>query len=118
MKVRLLNNYLCKDIPVGTILEVIPGMNVDSEGIFNIPGGMCYLCKKQDGGLKYILAQNVEIVDASNIDWEHVRIQAAIAALQGLASNPHDKYVDASMETLAQWSIGASDALIEELKKK
>lgn len=118
MKVRLLMNFYCKDIPVGTVLDTIPGMEVDSDGIFNIPGGMCYLCRTQSGSLKYVLATHVEIVDASNIDWEQVRIQTAIAALQGLASNPHDKCVDASMDTLAQWSVGASDALIEELKKK
>ena len=48
-----------------------------------------------------------------DIDWEQVRINAAISALQGFAASPQI----ASTETLARWSIGAADALIAELKE-
>ena len=48
-----------------------------------------------------------------DIDWEQVRINAAISALQGFAASPQI----ASTETLVRWSIGAADALIAELKK-
>lgn len=118
MKVKLIKNNCCEKISVGTIVEVMPGMEADSADIFNVPCGMCYLCKLPNGSLKYILASNVEIVEGDNIDWEQIRIQAAIAAIQGFASNPHNKCVDASTETLAQWSVGSADALIAELKKE
>ena len=57
----------------------------------------------------------VEILQeaTSDIDWEKVRIKAAISALQGFAASPQI----ASTETLARWSIGAADYLIAELKK-
>lgn len=40
-----------------------------------------------------------------DIDWEKVRIKAAISALQGFASNSHGKCVDADTGTLARWSV-------------
>ncbi len=57
--------------------------------------------------------EDVEEVLSTSIDWEQVRINAAISALQGFAASPQI----ASTETLARWSIGAADALIAELKK-
>ena len=56
----------------------------------------------------------VEIIEekADDIDWEEVRIKAAISALQGFAASPQI----ASTETLARWSVGAAYALIAELK--
>ena len=61
--------------------------------------------------------EDVEEILSAYIDWEKVRINAAISALQGFASNSHGKCVDADTETLARWSVGAADALIAELKK-
>lgn len=113
MKVKLINNFLYKDIPVDTLLDTIPGMEVDSEGIFNIPGGMCYLCKTPRGSLKYVLATSVEIVDASNIDWEQIRVQASISAMQGLfASKDFNPYKDDVVDI----AITYADSLIEKLK--
>ena len=57
--------------------------------------------------------EDVEEVLSTSIDWEQVRINAAISALQGVAVSPQI----ASTETLVRWSIGAADALIAELKK-
>lgn len=57
------------------------------------------------------------VLMTSSVDWEQIRIHAAIAAMQGFASNPHNRCVDASTATLAEWSVSAADALIEELKK-
>lgn len=56
-----------------------------------------------------------DVVEVTNthIDWEEVRIKAAISALQGFAASPQI----VSTETLARWSVGAADALIVELKK-
>lgn len=117
MKIRLLENYFYKDIPEGTILEVIPGMEADAADVFNVPAGKCYLCKTPDNRLKYIIATHTEVVESSSVDWEQIRIQAAIAAMQGFASNSHNQCVDATTVTLAQWSVSSADALIRELKK-
>ena len=57
--------------------------------------------------------EDVEEVPNTHIDWEQVRINAAISALQGFAASPQI----ASTETLVRWSVGAADALIAELKK-
>lgn len=113
MKVRLLKNNLCADIAVDTVLDVIPGMEVDAEGVFNIPAGMCYLCKTPSGKLRYVLATNVEIVDASTIDWEQVRIQAAIAAMQGVFAS---KDIDLYRDDVVKIAVIYADSLIEELK--
>ena len=50
-----------------------------------------------------------------DIDWEQLRIKAAVSALQGFASNPNS--TSATDEELALWSVRAADYLIAELKK-
>lgn len=59
--------------------------------------------------------EDVEEVLNTDIDWEQVRIKAAISALQGFASNPNSTC--ATDEELARWSVCAADTLIAELKK-
>lgn len=61
--------------------------------------------------------EDVEEVSSKDIDWEQVRIKAAISALHGFASNSHAKCVDADTDSLARWSVGAADTLIAELKE-
>lgn len=51
------------------------------------------------------------------IDWEQRRYELAKELMKGFASNPHNQCVDATTETLAQWSVGSADALIAELQK-
>lgn len=55
-----------------------------------------------------------------SVDWEQVRIQAAIAAMQGMmaAISPERFTVRISKEAVAKASVEYADALIEELKKK
>ena len=48
------------------------------------------------------------------IDWQQVRIQAAIAAMQGLLSN--EKQVHIKVSEAAYMSVLYADALVEELK--
>lgn len=48
------------------------------------------------------------------IDWQKVRIQAAIAAMQGLLSN--EKQVHIKVSEAAYMSVLYADALVEELK--
>ena len=50
-----------------------------------------------------------------DIDWEQLRIKAAVSALQGFASNTNS--TSATDEELAKWSVSCADALIAELKK-
>lgn len=57
--------------------------------------------------------EDVEEVLNTDIDWEKVRIKAAISTLQGFAASPKI----ASTDTLARWSVCAADTLIAELKK-
>lgn len=61
----------------------------------------------------------VEILQEKHdgIDWEQRRYELAKELMKGFASNPHNQCVDATTETLAQWSVGGTDALIAELKK-
>lgn len=59
--------------------------------------------------------EDVEEVLNTDIDWEQVRIKAAISALQGFASNLNS--TSATNEELAKWSVSCADALIAELKK-
>lgn len=71
--------------------------------------------------MKKRIRKTGEIVDVeespkSNIDWEQMRIKAAISALQGFASNPNS--TSATDEELAKWSVSCADALIAELKKE
>lgn len=52
------------------------------------------------------------------IDWEQRRYEIAKELMKGFAANPHNQCVDADTETLAQWSVGGADALINGLKKR
>lgn len=49
-------------------------------------------------------------------DWQQVRIQAAIAAMQGLLST--ERLCTFPNRDIAKYSVSQADALIEELKKK
>ena len=59
--------------------------------------------------------EDIEEVKSTDIDWEQVRIKAAISALQGFASNPNN--TSATDEELVKWSVSCADYLISELKK-
>ena len=52
----------------------------------------------------------------TDIDWEKVRIKAAISALQGLAANPNSSF--ATDDELAKWSVSCADELISVLKER
>lgn len=61
--------------------------------------------------------EDVEATSSEDIDWEQVRIKAAISALQGFASNPDKRCVDADAKELAIWSVCAANELIAELRE-
>ena len=49
-------------------------------------------------------------------EWQNVRIQASIAAMQGVMN--FFGSIDYNRETIAELAVAQADALIEELKKK
>jgi len=52
------------------------------------------------------------------IDWEQVRVDAAISAMQGvLESGKLGMVLEATPDTVARQSVRLADALVEELKK-
>ena len=52
------------------------------------------------------------------IDWEQVRVDAAISAMQGvLESGKLGEILEAAPEVVARQAVRMADALIEELKK-
>ena len=52
----------------------------------------------------------------STIDWQHYRIQAAIAAMQSIADSLGS--IDYNKELIAKHAVELADALISELQKK
>lgn len=50
------------------------------------------------------------------IDWQRVRVEAAIAAMQGMYANP--TYNDTPQDYMAGLATAQADALIAELQKK
>ena len=70
--------------------------------------------------------EDIELIkdSSSNIDWQQVRIQTAIAAMQGVISNEGlsndikklSKDVESSRIRTAKISIEYADALVKELK--
>lgn len=71
--------------------------------------------------------EDVELIQESsdNTNWEQVRIQAAISAMQGLCNICHDSVIREIQErsdmersnVISYLSVRMSDALIHELKK-
>jgi hypothetical protein len=51
----------------------------------------------------------------NTIDWHQVRIQAAIAAMQGICTND-EAFVNMSNGLIVRNSVGLADALVKELK--
>lgn len=65
---------------------------------------------------------NIEVGTAMTIDWQQVRIQAAIAAMQGSLANPHCSQVQVESgipfgQFYAINAVQVADALVAELKK-
>lgn len=61
--------------------------------------------------------EDIELIkdSSSNIDWQQIRIQAAIAAMQGICTND-EAFVNMSNGLIARNSVGLADALVKELK--
>lgn len=60
--------------------------------------------------------EDIELIkdSSSNIDWQQIRIQASIAAMQSLRSNTG--YNQCTQIEIAKFSVTYADALVKELK--
>lgn len=119
-KLKLSWDFNRTKIEKDTEVTIIKGMEADAADVLNVPYGMCYLCEFE-GSNHYIPATYLTITDCSNIDWEQVRIQAAIATMQKFAGRHYlsrDSYHEYSADDAAKMSVKYADALITELKKK
>lgn len=112
MKAKLLYPYaidmehvLCTDTEV-EIIEINTTYN----------GFLCR-CALSDGTVHEIPHNQLQIMDYTpHIDWEQIRIQAAIATMQNLCGC--ERFLSYSEEDIAKFSVKQADALIEQLKKK
>lgn len=58
---------------------------------------------------------NIEVGTAMTIDWQQVRIQAAMYAMQNIADSLGS--IDYNKELIAKHAVELADALVAELKK-
>ena len=79
MKAKVIREtYRLANLSVGEVVEIIPGMETDAEGIWNIPAGKLVLCKKGDGTYTYSSLLDMEVIDeSSSVDWAAFRREAA-----------------------------------------
>ena len=104
----------------GEIVDVIAWYNImgaerdkdDSVSYIDSKGNECV--KVEGLNLAWDF-EDVEEALNTDIDWEKVRIKAAISALQGFCSNSETFNDDD--DRLAKWSVSCADALIAELKE-
>ena len=84
------------------------------EEIMNDPSLASYV-DKQRGWISEAFMDGVIWADENSpVDWQQVRIQAAIAAMQGLLSN--EKQVHIKVSEAAYMSVLYADSLVKELK--
>lgn len=111
MKGKLLRPYevdMTHTICAGEELEIVGG--------YCTCDGYSYTCIMPNGTQRVINADYLEITDYTPyIDWERVRIKAAIAAMQGIYASP---LLVIPMDDIAKISVEQADALIKELKKR
>ncbi len=83
------------------------------EQIMNNPNLACYV-DKQRGWIHEAFLDGVRWAEENLTDWQQVRIQASIAAMQGLLANRSSIVV--RDEVVIRESVSLANALVEELK--
>lgn len=98
----------------GEVIEVYLDMNA----IPVMETGATRLYRDNSG--KRYLNTELDFVNVNNVDWEMIRINASIAAMQGIVSavSPERFTIRISETAVAEASVEYADALIHELKKK
>lgn len=106
-----------RDLKAGTKFDIIDNMQADSADVYNIPCGMCYLCRLESGESKYIPATYVCTLEPENlgVNWEERRFELAKAAMVALIrcnDHPLGTY------TLAEDACHIANDMIKHLKKQ
>lgn len=119
MKAKVIREpYPLANVKVGEIIEIIPGMETDAEGIWNVPAGKLVLCRKEDGTFTYASPLDMEIVEDVQFDkWETFRREAAKDILAGIATNIQIYLNEKDKcKAAARDAIALADELIKQLK--
>ena len=116
MKAKVIDTcyYNKTRLTIGEIVEIVPGMETDSEGIWNAPAGKLFLCKKKDGTFAYSTPQDLQLLqeESNDTDWSAFRREAAKDILCAIISttvgaNPKD----------VTMAIEIADELIKQLRE-
>lgn len=119
MKAKVIREpYRLANLNIDDIVEIIPGMETDAEGIWNVPAGKLVLCKKEDGTFTYASLLDMEIIDYNSVDWDAFRREAAKDVLCAIVANNNLGYYGDSNTRIAASAIAITDELIKQLKEK
>ena len=122
MKARILRtNYYTPKLSEGEIVEIIPGMETDAEGIWNAPTGKLVLCRKEDNTFTYASPLDMEIIEYDTVDWSAFRREAAKDILAGFAGSvmrDDDILEDKTVKDLVKTAVVWADSLIKQLKEE
>lgn len=114
MKAKVIREpYHLTNLNIGDIVEIIPGMETDAEGIWNVSAGKLVLCKKEDGTFTYASLLDMEIIDDNHVDWEAFRREAAKDIFCAMI---HHK--NSTCPIVISVAIDTADELIKQLKEK
>lgn len=117
MKARITHTgHYTPNLKLDEIVEIVPGMETDAEGIWNAPAGKLVLCRKENGTFCYASMRDMQIVDYDTTDWASFRREAAKDILAGWYSNPDSN--EKSFEQMAKMAIEQADELIKQLKEE
>lgn len=132
MKARVIEETpYSPNLKVGMVVEIVPGMETDSEGIWNIPAGRLFLCRTEDGHQVYMLPSCLQVQMGEQEDSvSEFRKEATLRFASAILSNPRwCEHFEASSRFLqfeAAYfkanvignAISYADALIEALGMK
>lgn len=122
MKARVISTYYTPSLKEGEIVEIISNMEADAADVFNVPAGKCFLCKKEDGTLRYIIATNLRLLSSKDDPdyWTRLEHQYAGMAMQGILSNANHALWDRenNAEGIAKSAMAIAHALVEKYKKE
>lgn len=105
---------LLKPISLDDITTVVAGAVVDIIKTYETCMGNSYLCKMPDKTVREIRGSDIVITDdRSPVDWDKIRIDEAIKAMNSLIVIPSFN----NAKDIAKLSVECADAIIEELKK-
>lgn len=118
MKAKVIYTHIhTKSLNVGDVVEIIPGMETDAEGIWNAPAGKLVLCKKEDGTCCYASMLDMVIVDETpSVDWDAFRREATKDVLCAMVANNNLGFYGDSNARLATSAIVVVDELIKQLR--